>query len=159
MTVAHAAGVREDCYSCVRNASLDALPPRERILLGPGWRVVHAIRAALPGWLVVVARRHVTSPAELTAAEASELGLVTWRLSRALIDVTGCAKTYVVAFSEAEGFTHLHVHVIPWAADLPVAERGPAVFSYLRRPPAEWVSPDTMDSLAQALAISLASIS
>ncbi|WP_322755845.1 HIT family protein [Frankia sp. Cas3] len=151
-------GALDDCYSCVGNGSLDTLPPRERILLGSGWRVAHAIRAALPGWLVVVARRHVTSLGDLTAAEASELGLMTWRLGRALADVTGCAKTYVAAFSEAPGFTHIHVHVIPRAESLPTADRGPAVFSYLRRPASEWVSSEVMDSLAETLAVSLASM-
>ncbi|WP_462188900.1 MULTISPECIES: hypothetical protein [unclassified Frankia] len=62
----------EGCFSCLGNASLDGLPPRERILVDPGWRVTHTIRTALPGWLVVVARRHVTTMAELTAAEAAE---------------------------------------------------------------------------------------
>jgi hypothetical protein len=70
------------CCSCVENAAVDRLPPRQRILLGPGWRVAHAIRTALPGWLVIVARRHVTALADLTAAEASELGLTTWRFAR-----------------------------------------------------------------------------
>jgi diadenosine tetraphosphate (Ap4A) HIT family hydrolase len=146
------------CYSCVNNSSLDSLPPRERILLGSGWRVAHAIRTALPGWLVVVARRHVTSLADLTAREASELGLVTWRLSRALADVTGCAKTYVAAFSEAPGFTHLHIHVVPRDHTLPAAERGPAIFTYMQRPATEWVSPNAMDTLARSLAAALASI-
>ncbi|WP_250290960.1 hypothetical protein [Frankia sp. CiP1_Cm_nod1] len=88
MTVTRAAGVREDCYSCVRNVSLDALPPRERILLGPGWRVVHAIRAALPGWLVAVARRHVTSPAELTAADSANNNLPSSFLRRPMVGLT-----------------------------------------------------------------------
>jgi diadenosine tetraphosphate (Ap4A) HIT family hydrolase len=148
----------DDCYSCAGNASVDDLPPRERILLGSGWRAAHAIRTALPGWLVVVTRRHVTSIADLTAAEATELGLMTWRLSRALVAVTGCVKTYVAAFSEVEGFTHLHVHVIPRAADLPAADRGPAIFTHLRGPAASWVPTDSMDDLALALITTMESM-
>ncbi|WP_261575209.1 HIT family protein [Frankia gtarii] len=149
-----AAGERS-CYSCAGNAALAGLPPRERVLIGTGWRAAHAIRAALPGWLVLVSRRHVTSPAELTAAEAAELGVLTWRLSRALVEVTGCVKTYVAAFSEADGFEHLHVHVVPRAADLPAADQGPDVFTFLRRSEAEWVPPAEMDDLAIRLAAAL----
>ncbi|WP_163553689.1 HIT family protein [Candidatus Frankia alpina] len=149
-----AAEGEEDCYSCAGNAALAGLPPRERVLIGAGWRAAHAIRAALPGWMVLVSRRHVTSPAKLTEAEAeaAELGVLTWRLSRALVEVTGCVKTYVAAFSEAAGFEHLHVHVVPRAADLPAADQGPDVFTFLRRLEAEWVPPAEMDDLAIRLA-------
>jgi diadenosine tetraphosphate (Ap4A) HIT family hydrolase len=144
------------CYSCDQNAALATLPPRDLIVLGDGWRVAHAIRTALPGWLVLVSRRHVTSVADLEAAEAAEFGLLTHQVSRALIEVTGCAKTYVAAFSEAAGFTHLHAHVIPRAHDLPATEHGPAVFTYLRRPPSEWVSTAVMDDIARALSARIA---
>ncbi|MCM3920680.1 HIT family protein [Frankia sp. AiPs1] len=142
----------EGCYSCAGNAAPAGLPPRERVLVGTGWRAAHAIRTALPGWLVLVSRRHLTSPAELTEAEAAELGVLTWRLSRALVKVTGCAKTYVAAFSEAAGFEHLHVHIVPRAKDLPVTAQGPDVFTFLRRPEVEWVLPAVMDDLAVRLA-------
>jgi hypothetical protein len=61
------------CFSCSNNERTD-LPPRERIYIGPGWRVAHAFGTALPGWLVLLPRRHVTALDELTAAEAEELG-------------------------------------------------------------------------------------
>jgi diadenosine tetraphosphate (Ap4A) HIT family hydrolase len=47
------------------------------------------------------------------------------RLSRALRAVTGCVKTHVVQFAEAERFSHVHFHVIPRMADLPFQRRGP----------------------------------
>jgi diadenosine tetraphosphate (Ap4A) HIT family hydrolase len=34
-------------------------------------------------------------------------------------------------FAEAEGFAHLHAHVVPRMPDQPVDRRGPAVFGYL----------------------------
>lgn len=146
----------DGCYSCEQNAALAGLPTRERIHVSGGWRVAHAIRCAMPGWLVLVARRHITTIAELDDAEAAELGPLCQRLSRGLVEVTGCTRTYVAAFSEAAGFTHLHVHVIPRAGGLPADQLGPAVFSYLRRPPTEWVSPEVMDSLSRSLASRLA---
>ncbi|OHV33975.1 HIT family protein [Pseudofrankia saprophytica] len=141
------------CFSCTQNAAEPAtLPPRERILVGDGWRVAHAFTSAIPGWLVVVARRHVLSLADLTAAEAAELGLVTRRLSVALTAALDCQKIYVACFSEAVGFEHLHVHVIPRAPDLSPDERGPAVFAQLRAPERRWVPAAEMDRLATLLA-------
>jgi len=142
----------ETCYSCATNQAESAgLPPRERILIGDGWRVAHAVTATMPGWLVVIARRHVVSLADLTAAEAAELGLMTWRLSKALTRAFGCQKTYVACFAEATGFEHLHVHVIPRSPDLPADARGPAVFEHLRQPESRWVPQAEMDRIATLL--------
>ncbi|MBL7500861.1 HIT family protein [Frankia sp. CNm7] len=141
------------CYSCAQNGADPAtLPPRERILVADGWRVAHALTAAMPGWLVVVSRRHILSLADLTPAEAAELGVVTWRLSNALAAALGCQKTYVACFCEATGFEHLHIHVIPRAPDLPPDERGPAVFTHLQRPAHHRVPTAEMDRLAGLLA-------
>lgn len=47
-----------DCLTCANNMTSD-LPPRERIYVSPEWRVAHAFATVLPGWPVVVPRRHV----------------------------------------------------------------------------------------------------
>jgi mannose-6-phosphate isomerase len=39
--------------------------------------------------------------------------------------VTGCAKTYVMLFAEAQGFRSPHLHVVPRSGDLPGNYRGP----------------------------------
>lgn len=140
-----------DCFACTQDAGFDSLPPRERIAADAHWRVAHAFNSALPGWLVLLPRRHVTTIAELTDLEAAALGTWQVRLSRALHAVTGCAKTYVVQFAEAEGFGHVHFHVVPRMGDLPDELRGPRVFGLLGRPEDERVSPDRMDELAAAL--------
>ncbi|WP_307804690.1 HIT family protein [Streptomyces sp. VRA16 Mangrove soil] len=113
--------------------------------------MVHSFTSALPGWLVLLPRRHVTAVHDLTDAEAASLGLWQVRLSRALRAVTGCAKTYVVQFAEAEGFAHVHFHVVPRAAQLPETQRGPGIFELLRRPEHERVGAQEMDRLALAL--------
>ena len=41
------------CHSCELTARAD-LPPRERIYLGPHWRVAHAFDSAISGWLVLL---------------------------------------------------------------------------------------------------------
>ncbi|MFG2823448.1 HIT family protein [Kitasatospora sp. NPDC048365] len=120
-----------ECYSCGREAESDSLPAWESIAVDDHWRVVHAFGVSLPGWLVLLPRRHVTSIAELTDAEAELLGGWQVRLSRALAVVTGCAKTYVAQFAEREGFAHVHFHLVPRAADLPESVRGPRVFGLM----------------------------
>ena len=83
--------------------------------MGPGWRVAHAFGTSLPGWLVVVPRRHVIALDELTAGEAADLGPLLRALTAAMRAVLGCGKTYVALFAEAEGFEHVHFHVVPGA--------------------------------------------
>ena len=139
------------CHTCNEEARFDELPPRECVISDQHWRVAHALNTAVPGWLVLLPRRHVTAVHDLTDAEARTLG--TWQvaLSRALRSVTGCAKTYVVQFAEAEGFAHVHFHIVPRMTDLPSELRGPGIFEMLRRPQEEHVSADQADDLARRL--------
>ncbi|GAA5180290.1 hypothetical protein GCM10023322_12260 [Rugosimonospora acidiphila] len=137
---------------------LDELPARERVAVDEHWWVSHGITAGLPGWLVLSPRRHVSCLAELTDVEAAELGRWQVRLSRALHAVTGCAKTYVAQFSEAEGFTHLHFHVIPRPAELSPENRGPRVFGLLGLPEERRVPAEGMDALARTLAAHLSGL-
>jgi len=140
-----------ECYTCHNNQQVPALPPRELIALDDHWRVAHAFDTALPGWLVLIPRRHVTSIADLTDAESASLGNWQVRLSRALRTVTGCLKTYLVQFAEKEGFAHVHFHVVPRMPDLPDDRRGPAIFGYLGASEEHRVSDHQQDELAAAL--------
>ena len=140
------------CFACRNNARMPDLPPREQLASDQHWRVAHATGTALPGWLVLIPRRHVTAIADLTDAEAAELGRWQVRLSRALHEETGCVKTYLAQFAEAEGFSHVHFHVVPRMADLPPDRRGPHVFGLLGVAGGGRVSDDRMDQLAAALA-------
>lgn len=151
-----AAAVLMDCYSCAGEAEFDRLPPRERVAGDELWRVAHAIGTAVPGWLVLLPRRHVTSVAALSDAEASSLGTWQVRISRALHVVMGCEKTYVAQFAEAEGFAHVHFHIIPRPADLPAALRGPKIFGALGADGRTVVSEQAMDDIAARLARALA---
>jgi diadenosine tetraphosphate (Ap4A) HIT family hydrolase len=137
-----------ECYSCDQERGFATLPPRERIAADRHWRVAHAIGTALPGWLVLLPRRHVTAVAGLTDAEAAGLGLWQVRLSRALHAVIGCTKTYVIQLAEAEGFSHVHFHLIPRMPDWPPELVGPQVFALLRRPVEEQVTAARMDRSA-----------
>ncbi|GAA2422424.1 hypothetical protein GCM10010191_37740 [Actinomadura vinacea] len=133
---------------CGNNGRLSSLPPRERIAADSHWRVAHAFGTGLLGWLVLMPLRHVTSVAELTDAEAAMLGQWQVRLSRALHAVTGCTKTYIAQFAEAEGHAHVHFHIIPRMRDQPVEQRGPKVFTRLGRPEHRDLSTAQRDEIA-----------
>jgi diadenosine tetraphosphate (Ap4A) HIT family hydrolase len=115
------------------------------------WRVAHAFNSTLRGWLVLNPTSHITSVTQLTPAAADELGGLVRRLAIALEQVTGCVKTYVMQFSEQEGFAHLHVHLVPRLADLPADRRGPRVFAYLAADEADWLTEAERDAIALAV--------
>jgi diadenosine tetraphosphate (Ap4A) HIT family hydrolase len=141
-----------ECYTCRQNNQpLAALPSRERVFDNGLWRVAHAFSSALPGWMIVVPRRHVLSLSELTDSEAAHLGPLLVGLSRALEEGLEARKAYVVFFAEAEGFAHVHIHVVPRSDSLPAEHRGPRVFQYLEGPQDQWVSPTTMDEIADRI--------
>jgi diadenosine tetraphosphate (Ap4A) HIT family hydrolase len=141
-----------DCYSCRQNAiDPDRLPPRDAIYDDGLWRVAHAFSSALAGWMVVVSRRHITSLSQLTAQESAALGPVLNRLSSAAEAVTGASKCYVIFLAEAPGFEHLHIHVVPRLLDMPDDRIGIDAMKYLAHPENEWVAPEDMDRISEAI--------
>ena len=106
------------CFACDQQ-EVASPPPREDVLRTEHWRAVHAFNSTLPGWLVLVPTRHMTSFTD-TPEAADELGGLVRRLSLALEQVTGCVKTYLMQFSEADGYAHLHLHLVP---RLPITPR------------------------------------
>lgn len=148
------AGLLPGCFACGHQGA-DSLPPREDVAHTDYWRVAVAFNSTLPGWLVVIPTRHVTAFTELTPAAADELGGLVLRLSAALEAVTGCVKTYLMQFSEAEGFAHLHVHLVPRMPNQPAHARGPGVFTYLSDNESTWLPEVERDSIALAVRASL----
>jgi diadenosine tetraphosphate (Ap4A) HIT family hydrolase len=143
------------CLACANNELAGGLPSRESIIVSGSWRVAHAFGTSLPGWLVVLPTRHVKALHELRSDEAAELGEVLHRASRALQHVVGCEKAYFAFFAEAEGFEHLHVHVIPRMAWFTPKERGPGAFTMLGVSPEDEVSEHDRDDLARRLRVAL----
>jgi len=47
-------------------------------------------------------------------------------------------------YMEAEGFAHLHVHLIPRFADTPADHRGPRIFEYQREVKLNGQSPEIL---------------
>lgn len=148
------------CLTCELLAARDKgdRPLWDNIYRAQYWDVVHSYNTSLPGWLVLVARRHMSVIAEMTEDEATELGQLQRRVSLALHAVTGCAKTYVVQFAEAAEHPHVHFHVIPILADMPADHRGPAVFKYLGVPEDQRVSETRMNEIGAQIRILLTEI-
>jgi diadenosine tetraphosphate (Ap4A) HIT family hydrolase len=138
------------CQTCELIARRDAgiAPLWDCIHRTPYWDVVHSYNTALPGWLVLVARRHIEAIDELTEEEAAELGILLRRVSLALKEITGCLKTYVIQFAEAAEHPHVHFHVIPRMADQPEDRRSTKIFGYLGVPEEERVTDATMNMVA-----------
>ena len=135
------------CYPCDQQA-LTSPSPREDVVRTDHWRVAVAFNVTLPGWLVVLPTAHLTSFTELTPEAADELGGLIRRLGIALEEVTGCVKTYLMQFSEAEGFAHLHLHLVPRLAEHPADARGPRVFAFMTDDEAQWLPEAERDQLA-----------
>ena len=138
------------CLTCdlVRRRDRGDAPPWDSIVRTAHWDVVHSYNTSLPGWLVLVARRHITAIDELTDEEAAELGVLLRRASAALRQVTGCGKAYVCQFAEQAEHPHVHFHVIPRLADQPDDRRGPRVFGYLGVPDEERIGEERMNAIA-----------
>lgn len=145
----------EDCYACRHNVDPHSGPPSEAIHVGDGWRVAHAFNTSLPGWLVLVPLRHVAAVEDLSASEAAVMGTLHRRCSQALKEMTGCLKSYFMFFAEAEGFSHLHVHVVPRMSWFEREQTGPRVFSLLGVDEEHALTSEELTAVAQRLHVAL----
>jgi diadenosine tetraphosphate (Ap4A) HIT family hydrolase len=138
------------CKTCelVNRRDAGEAPLWDNIHRTPFWDLVHSYNTALPGWLVLVARRHIEAIDELTDDEAIELGRLIRQASIALREVSGCIKTYVVQFAEQEDHPHVHFHIVPRMANQPKDRRSVRVFEYLGVPEEERVPEETMNEIS-----------
>lgn len=145
------------CMTCILLAARDTgeRPLWDAIYRTRFWDVVHSYNTALPGWTVLVARRHIEAIADLSPEESVELGRLITATSQALHDVTRCLKTYIIQFAEAAEHPHVHVHVVPRMADQPLDRAGPKIFGYLGVPESQRVPEQTMNQIAQAMRAAL----
>jgi diadenosine tetraphosphate (Ap4A) HIT family hydrolase len=139
------------CLTCELVARRDAgeAPLWDSIHRTAYWDVVHAYNTSLPGWLVLVARRHTEALDKLSEDEALELGTSIRRVSQALKATVHCRKTYLVQFAEHPQHPHVHFHMIPRMADMPTEYRSTNVFGYLGVSEQDCVSEDKMNEIAE----------
>jgi diadenosine tetraphosphate (Ap4A) HIT family hydrolase len=136
------------CLTCQRNAERHTYPIAENIFENDYWRVCHAFNTSLPGWLVIVALRHIGTLAELTSEEAMSMGELTRKTSKALREVTGAVKTYSIQFAEHPDHSHVHFHIVPRHESTPEEYRGKNIFHYLNVPDEQAVPLEQRNKLA-----------
>lgn len=111
----------------------------------------HAYPTSLKGWTVIVLKRHCENMHELSEAEFLELGRIQKRLVAALREVFHSEREYIFCFAEAEGFKHIHFHVVPKHKDFNDDYKGAKVFHYLKAPPEEIIPPGEIVPLCKTL--------
>jgi diadenosine tetraphosphate (Ap4A) HIT family hydrolase len=84
----------------------------------------------VPGWMMMISRRHVAGPAHFDDAEARAFGLALRHFERVLEEVTGALRVYTAAMGESS--PHFHAHLVPRTASMPRDAKGWAVFDLER---------------------------
>jgi diadenosine tetraphosphate (Ap4A) HIT family hydrolase len=84
----------------------------------------------VPGWMMMISRRHVAGPAHFDDAEARAFGLALRHFERVLEEVTGAQRIYTAAMGESA--PHFHAHMVPRTATMPKDARGWGVFDLER---------------------------
>lgn len=99
--------------------------------------------AGVPGWMMLVARRHVQGPAQFTPREAASFGLTWCHLQRVLLEITGALRIYTAALGESS--PHFHGHLIPRYERMPKEAVGWSVFDLERAAKAGEIVVDPAD--------------
>jgi diadenosine tetraphosphate (Ap4A) HIT family hydrolase len=84
----------------------------------------------VPGWMMMVSRRHVAGPAHFDDAEARNFGPALRHFERVLEHVTGALRVYTAAMGESS--PHFHAHLVPRTATMPKDAKGWGVFDLER---------------------------
>jgi len=95
------------------------------------WHVRHAGPPfGVPGWMMLMTRRHVAGPAHFDDAEAASFGPTLRHLQRVLEQTTGALRVYTAAMGESH--PHFHAHMVPRTARMPRDAKAWAVFDLQR---------------------------
>ena len=142
------------CRTCELGERRDAgtAPRWDNILRTPTWDVVHAENTAIEGWIVLVARRHITCLADLTPDEADDLGPMIRNVSQALANAYRMFEDLPGQFAEHPFHQHVHVQVVPRGPAFTDDLIGPDVFKALGVEDSQRVPEARMNALAKRLA-------
>lgn len=95
------------------------------------WTLRHAgPPSAVPGWLMLLANRHVPGPAHFDDLEAREFGLVLRHSAQLLEELTGALRIYTAALGESS--PHFHAHLVPRYEMMPLGAKAWSVFDLER---------------------------
>jgi diadenosine tetraphosphate (Ap4A) HIT family hydrolase len=101
-----------DCSICARRTQDEAAG---FVYEDEHWYALSSARSAVPGQLMLVAKRHFLDASEMESAEAASLGGVLRRLTTAIKQGIGAERVYVVTVVERT--PHWHTWLIPRGAD------------------------------------------
>jgi diadenosine tetraphosphate (Ap4A) HIT family hydrolase len=118
----------KECRSCQAIRGEISLTNVPRIHEGSCWMLEHVHPSSVRGWIVLVLKRHCGALHELQPHEFAEFGQLLPATVRALNEILGTEKEYVMQFAEGDGFHHVHFHVIARLPDWPDSLKGPRVF-------------------------------
>jgi diadenosine tetraphosphate (Ap4A) HIT family hydrolase len=110
------------------------------------WHVRHAQPAGVPGWMLLITKRHVGGPAHFDDREAAAFGPALRHFERVLERVTGALRIYTAAMGESH--PHFHAHMVPRYATMPREARAWSVFDLQRAVGANEVAVD-LDEVAR----------
>jgi diadenosine tetraphosphate (Ap4A) HIT family hydrolase len=85
----------------------------------------------VPGWIVVMLRRHVEALTDLTGPELATLGPTAARVSSAITHVVEPTKVYFVVFGELNA--HFHFLLAPRTADMQPDHRSAVLLTNSRQ--------------------------
>ena len=138
------------CMSCQLMSRRDKglAPPWDSIYRGQFWDLAHAYNTSLPGWLVLIVRRHIEALHELTPAEATAL---LRDVSLSLKHCIGCQKTYIMQFAESKAHPHVHFHIVPRMLDQAPEDLAYRVMRRLGVPLPERCGEDQLNQLARCI--------
>ncbi len=115
------------CGMCTRLATAGIEPVFENEL----WHVRPIDPpSGVAGWMMMVARRHVSGPSHFDAREIASFGPTWCHLQRVLLEVSGALRIYTAALGESS--PHFHGHLVPRYAQMPNDAKGWPVFDLER---------------------------
>jgi diadenosine tetraphosphate (Ap4A) HIT family hydrolase len=105
----------------------------------------------VPGWVVVILRRHAVGVGGLDESELTSFGPTMAKVSNAVYLATKAEKVYFASFGES--FPHFHVLLMARPADVPVQHRGAMFQPHIADYRDERAARQTADSLRKILAV------
>jgi len=116
------------CKSCMSNKGTKRISPAIPIYKGKYWIVEHAYPCGMKGWLVMLPKRHVESLHELSDSENREFGVIFPKIIKILHKETDSEKEYIFQIAKAQGFKHIHFHIVSKDRKLPEKYEGVKIF-------------------------------
>jgi diadenosine tetraphosphate (Ap4A) HIT family hydrolase len=127
--------------SCAVCASLSGEGRLQPLFEDDLWHVRHASAPfGVPGWMMLISRRHVGGPAHFNDEEARAFGPALRHFERVLEEVTGALRIYTAAIGESS--QHFHAHMVPRYASMPKNASAWGVFDLERAAKAGEISVD-----------------